>query len=100
MWSMALRLSLEVRMHDRAVVGQQRALDDLVVPIDRQLFLFLVDQGLDEGQQIPGVKRRSRGRHPSRHVEMADDLDPARLRNLAGLRALDIPTALDREIDD
>ena len=56
------RLRLEIRMHDRAVARQQRRLDDFVVPVDRELLLFLVDQRLEEGRA--GSWRRAPRRRP------------------------------------
>src|SRR5260370_42475921 len=57
-----LRGRCEARVDNGAVPRQGRALHDLVVPVDRELLLLLVDQGFQEGQQILGVKRRSRRR--------------------------------------
>ena len=62
------------RVHDRAVAGQQRRLDELVVPVDRERLVVLVDQGLDEGVEVARVERRGGGGEAARHVEMADDL--------------------------
>ena len=87
-------------MHDRAVAGERGGLDQFVVPVDRELFLFLVDHRLDEGKQILGVERGRRRRDAARHVEIADDLDAADFGDLAGPGAFDIAAALDREIDD
>src|ERR1700693_5614124 len=84
-FSSGRRLGLEIRMHDRALAGQQRAFDDLVVPVDRKLLFFLVDHGVQEGEQVLGVERGSGSRQASRHVEMADDLDRTHLRHLARL---------------
>ena len=47
---------LEARMHDGAVAGERRRLDDIVVPIDRQRLGLLVDQDFEEGVEILGVE--------------------------------------------
>src|SRR5205823_7409059 len=91
---------LEARMHDGAVPGQRRRLDDLVVPIDRERFARLVDEDLEEGVEILGIEARSGGGEPARHVAMADDFHAADLGHLAYFRQLAIAAALDREIDD
>src|SRR5262245_36942744 len=51
-----ISLPLQGRMHDLAVLGHQRAFDDLVVPVDLQDLLLLVDHGLQERQQVLGVE--------------------------------------------
>ena len=96
-----LRGTGEVRMHDLAAVGQHGRLDQFVVAVDRELLGRLVDHRLEEGEEVPGVEQRGRGRDAARHVEVADDLDAVGGGDdLAGLRAFDIAAALDREVDD
>src|SRR5690242_2920759 len=90
---------LKARMHDGAVAGQRRRLDDLVVPIDRQRFRALVDEDLEEGIEILGIEARGGGGEPARHVAVADDLHAAGVDDLARLRQLAIAAALDREVD-
>ena len=82
------------------IAGQQRALDDLVVPVDRKLLFFLVDHGVEEGHKVLGVERRRRRRQPPRHVEMADDLGRAHATTSPGFDPFHIAAALDRQIDD
>src|SRR6187551_1915554 len=94
------RLGLEIRMHHRAVAGEHGRLDQFVVPVDRERLFFLVDQGVEEGQQILGIERGGGSREPAWHVEIADDAHIADLRYLARPRAFDIAAALDCEIDD
>src|SRR5262245_29324098 len=48
--------SLQARVDDLAVARDERALDDLVVPIDRQLLLLLVYQCLQEVVEVLGVE--------------------------------------------
>src|SRR5215831_7403562 len=87
------RLRLKIRMHDCPVAREQRRLDQLVIPIDRELFLFLIDQGLDEREKIFGVERRSRSCEAPWNVQVADDLHAANLRHFAGAHPLDIAAA-------
>ena len=44
------------RIDNLAVLGDQRACDDLIVPFDDELALFLVDHRLDEGVEVSGIK--------------------------------------------
>src|SRR5262245_62674856 len=54
-------LRRETRMHDGALARQHSRLDDLVVPFDGELLLFLVDQRLEEIVEILGVEARCGG---------------------------------------
>src|SRR5579871_5161270 len=99
-WFSRRALGREARMDDGAVAGQGGRLYDFVVPFHRQRLGGFVDQNFQEGHEVLGVKGRSGGRDAARDIEMADDLDAARLHHLAGLGEFAIAAALDREIDD
>ena len=46
-------------MDDLAALGDERALDQLVVPVDRQRLFFLVEhRAVEEGQEVLGVEAR------------------------------------------
>jgi len=45
-------------MHHGAVLGQRGRLDDLVIPVDRELLLFLVDQDIEEVKQVLRIEAR------------------------------------------
>ncbi len=45
-------------MDDLAILGNQCALDDFVVPIDRQRLVLLVDHRLEERQQVLRIEPR------------------------------------------
>src|SRR5260370_35309640 len=62
------------RMHDLAVLGDQRALHHLVVEVDLQRLGLLVDHGRDEVQEMPREQRRASGRQLGRQVGGTDDL--------------------------
>src|SRR5262245_46419453 len=49
---------LQARMDDLAVTGHQCALDELIIPVHLQRLFLLVDHGLEERQQVLGVKAR------------------------------------------
>src|SRR3569832_332899 len=49
-------LGRKVRMHDLAALGDERAFDQIVVPIDRQRLFLLVDHRIQEGQEIARVE--------------------------------------------
>src|SRR5262249_10213640 len=93
-------LWLEIRIHDGATAGKQCRLHQFIVPVDRKLFFFLVDQRLDKGQQVLGIKCRGRCRQSSRHIDVAHNLHAAGLHDTVGLHALDVAAALDGKIDD
>ena len=61
---------------------------------------FLVDQCLDEGDKVLGVKLRGGGGNAAGNIQVADDLDAVDLDDLAGNRAFDIAAALHRQIDE
>src|SRR5947209_6256627 len=84
---------LKARMHDGAVAGQRRRLDDLVLPIDRERLAALVDEDLEEGVEILGIEARGGGGEPARHVAMAGDLHAVDVDHLARLRQLAIAAA-------
>ena len=61
---------------------------------------ILVDQGLDEGEEVLGVKLRGGRGNAAGDIQVADDLDAVHFGNLAGNRAFDIAAALHRQIDE
>ena len=57
-------------MHDLAIAGDQRALDQLVIPIDGQLLGFLVHERRDEIQDVLGAQGLD---IDMRHLKLAAD---------------------------
>ena len=86
-------------MHHLAAMGQNGGLDQFVVEIDLDCLGILVDQGLDEGEEVLGVKLRGGRGNAAGDIQVADDLDAVHFGNLAGNRAFDIAAALHRQID-
>src|SRR5690606_15649402 len=62
-------LRLQAWMHDLATLGDQRALDDLVLPVDLEGLLLLVDHELEEGQEVLRVEARGVDRHLASQIE-------------------------------
>ena len=85
-------------MHQRAVLGDERAGDDLIRPVD--LERPVLDQGIEEILQVPGIERRGIAGKPAGEIEIAHDRDTLVHHDLARLRQRAVAAALDREIDD
>src|ERR1700674_1831139 len=64
-------LRLQAGVDDLPVLGDERAFDDLVVPIDLQGLVLLVDHRVEEGQQVLGVEARGIDRDLAGEVERA-----------------------------
>src|SRR5262245_61242802 len=88
------------RINDGAVAGNQRALDELVVPVNGERLLLLIDQRLDKGLQVAGIEARGIDRYRARQIELAKNAHAVVLGDLAWLRELSIAAALSCKIDD
>src|ERR1700693_3403670 len=62
-------LGLQAGVDDLSILGDERAFDDLVVPIDLQSLVLLVDHGLEEGVEVLGVEARGGGPGGARGLE-------------------------------
>src|SRR5690606_38668371 len=91
---------LQVGVHDLPVASDERALDDLVVPIHLDRPFLLVDHQLEESIQIAGIKARGVDGHLAGEIERAGNPDAIHLDDLARLRQLAVAAALGREVDD
>ena len=87
-------------MHDGAVAGQHGGLDQFVVPVDGELFLFLVDQRFDEGDEVAGKELAGAGGEAAGHVGVAHDGHHVVDDDLSGLRQFAVAAAFGRQIDD
>src|SRR4051812_11263405 len=66
-------LRLQVGVDDLPVLGDKRAFDDLVVPVDLQGLVLLVDHGLEEGVEVLGVEARGIDRNLACEIERGKD---------------------------
>src|SRR5215510_3892542 len=89
-------LLLQAWMHDLAILGHQRALDDLIVPIHLQHLVLLVEHGLQKRQQILGIKSRGVDGYLARQVQGSCNRHALVLHDLVGLRQLGVAAALSR----
>src|SRR3954454_21237716 len=76
-------LGLEGRVDDGPVTRQAGRLDEFVVPLHGELLGRLVDERLHEGVEVARIEARRAGGQAARHVEVADDLHAAVVRDLA-----------------
>src|SRR5262249_17861546 len=93
-------LMLQARMDRLAFTAHQCALDELSTPVPLPGFFLLVDHGLEERQQVLGVKARCIDRNFAGEVERSGDRHALVLHDLVGLGELAIAAALGGEIDN
>src|SRR4030095_5415007 len=86
-WRVSL-FRLEVRMDDRAILGQRGGFHQFVFPVHGQRLVGLVDHRFDEREQIARIQAGRRLRDAAGDVGVADDLDAVGIDDFAGLSAL------------
>ena len=87
-------------MHDLAILGDQGACYDFVVPFDGEISLFFVDLRLKKGVEVSGVEGGRIAGHLPRKVRQAHDRHTVMLDDFARRRTLDVSAALRCQVDD